>query len=356
MVLAARRQERNAECSGGAARIWRRAMMTLYYCSRGYFRLRAALSAALQSPFLQAAALALLTIVAWDRFADSRSRGIDAAAAADLRPTPTLRTTAPRADERLLAWSILAARGSRGAAERAALEHLFHLGEPLDGLSFNGSELDLVGLDLASDEAPGASLRGVGFSGVTLRGATFERADLFSADFTGADLGGATLTYADLDRASFAGAELSAASLRRASLERAALDGATATAVDFRDVRAARSTAVGARLDGAFAMNGDWRGADFSRASLAHADFTGARVDHARFDGAEISGASFLGARGLETASFARAWAWADAPPTGLPETIRIDLCDRRRGEATRLALASTDRSDVVGSRRPETC
>lgn len=329
--------------------------MTMYYLSRGYFQLRAALETAMRSPFVQAAGLAVLAILVWDRLFSADAAPEARVAAASVAVSGG--AEGPRgADDRLLAWSILAARGSAGAAERAALEHLYAMGEPLDGLSFSGSGLDLGGVDLSIDGRAPASLRGCGFAGVRLAGADFARADLYSADFTGADLSGADLTYAQIDDGAFAGADLSAAALRRASMARAELDGVSAVGVDLRDADMSRATAVGARLDGALAMTSDWRGADLSRAVLRDADFSGARFHHARLDGAEISGASFLGAQGLDTASFSRAWAWSDRPPIGLPEGVRVDMCDPGPAGAARRAFLTRAVEADEGAQRPAGC
>lgn len=331
-------------------------MTTLYLFSRGYFRLRATLQSALRSPFLQAGAVAFLTFLALGRFDQTPGAGVHAAVLPST-PAAVQPPAAAPADERLLAWSILAARGSRGSAERAALEHLYRLDEPLDGLSFNDPTLNMSGLDLGGDAHRGASLRGVGFAGVNLSGARLAGADLYAADFTGADLSGADLAYAKLASASLIGADLAAASLRRAELDRARLDGVAAPAIDLRDASLMRVDAVGARLDGALAMTSDWRGSDLSAASLAGADFTGARLDHARFDGADISGASFFGAIGLDTASFSRSWAWADTPPVGLPAGVRVELCNPGVRSANRRAYFSTG-SGAAGEagRRPPHC
>lgn len=338
-------------------------MTTLYYCSRGYYQLRAALIAALRSPFLQAAAIAILALAALDRIDHARGDISTASAAVMTAPSANGAVDADP-DDRLLAWSILAARGANGAAERSALEHLFHLGEPLDGLSFNDPTLNLSGLDLSIRDGRAASLRGVGFAGVDLSGARLQGADLYRANFAGAALGGADLTRANLGAASLTGADLSTALLQRASLARARLDGVSAMSADLSDAALARVSAVGARFDGVIALNSDWRGADLSTATLRGADLTGARVDHAHFDGAELSGASFFGTTGVETASFTGAWAWADSPPIGLPDTVRITLCDPAAAAAPERALGGREqvsyqverRVTNIGAVRPANC
>ena len=328
-------------------------MTTLFLLSRGYYQMRAALDAALRSPFLQAALVLLVVFAVGGRIGPLGASAVEASVSAVYTSAPKAAAKAKGSDDRLLAWSILASRGTKGAAERAALEHLFSVGEPLDGLSFAGSGLDLSGIRLGAVGDRVAQLRGVGFANVKLVGAQFDGAELTGADFTGASLAGANFTSARMDSVKLGGADLSTASLRRAVLDRARMGGALMPAADLRDASLKRASAVGARMQGLLAMNADLRGADLTRALLVGANFTGARIDGALFEGAEVSGASFLGAAGVDAASFDRAWAWADTPPTGLPTHIRIALCDPGVGDEKRRAhMALKSRS----AKRPIDC
>ena len=329
-------------------------MNTLFLLSRGYYSLRSILSAALNSPFLQAGALILVAMLVSERFSAAPSAIVGQQAAGVYSIEMPIAEQRGGADERLIAWSVLADRGASGAAEKAALEHLFAVGEALDGLSFSGSGVDLSEIDLGAVDGRGAKLRGAGFAGVRLSSARLREADLTEADFTGSTMMRADLAGARLDKTQLGGVDLSMASMARASLVRARLTDAILTATDMSDVSASRTIAVGARLDGAIAINSDWRGADLTRAVLTAADFTGARLDHVRFEGAEISGAKFVGAQGLDTASFARAWAWADKPPAGLPSSARIDLCDPGLKDAKR--RAHEEQSPNGGASRPQGC
>ncbi|MCI4663634.1 MAG: pentapeptide repeat-containing protein [Neomegalonema sp.] len=321
--------------------------------SRSYFEISASIAATLRSASARALLVLVVGVFAAGHVGPLAASAVDLSTAA-LAPSVSKSGAKRRAgDDRLLAWSVLASRGVDGAAERAALEHLFAIGEPLDGLSFAGSGLDFSRIQLGAVGGRAAQLRGVGFAHVKLVEAQFNGADLTGADFTKAKLIGANFTKAQMGGVKLAGADLSAASLRRASLERARMSGAILAATDMRDVSAQGAMAVGARMDGVIALNGDWRKADMTRAILVGANFTGAKLAKARFDGAEISGAAFLGAHGVATASFERAWAWADTPPSGLPSEIRIDLCDAGPGGAYRKAFLAKPRR---GAARPEGC
>ena len=83
----------------------------------------------------------------------------------------------------------------------------------------NGADLsgaDLRGADLHGADLSGANLRGADLSGADLGGADLSGANLRGANLRGADLGGADLSDANLSDANLHGADLSGANLRGA--------------------------------------------------------------------------------------------------------------------------------------------
>lgn len=308
----------------------------LYYLSRGYFALRGVLGTLASSPFVKAAAFGLLLFIALEKV---------------LAPRPSAESVLTTAsDQRLLAWSILSGRGSSGAAEKAALEYLHLRGERLDALVFEQPGIDLRGLKLPLIGPRGASLKGVMLRGARLSNASLPKAELGESRLRSVQLDGADLTGAKLGRAELSQADLSAALLRGAFLERADLSRARLPGADLRDALASRAEARRANLAGVIAERADWRGADLTAADLSGATFAGAQLAHARLDAAALSSANFTSAEGLDTASFARAWAWRDTPPIGLPEKITIRLCSPGSDDAARKAyLALPARAKASG-------
>ena len=185
----------------------------------------------------------------------------------------------------------------------------------------NGANLS--GADLLSANLRGARLGRANLSGVILFDANLSEASLEGVDLSGAflrdaDLRGTILEFADLNGTSLGGAKLSGASLWAANLSEASLAFANLSAADLVD-------------------------ADLSGADLRNADLSGAFLWDADLSGANVSSADFTDARGLETANFTGAWAWADAPsPINLP--VAIDLC-----------VFDADEGHLLWE-RPETC
>ena len=127
--------------------------------------------------------------------------------------------------------------------------------------------------------------------GVSLDGASLNRASLIGASLDGASLDGASLNRASLDGASLIGASLDGASLNRASLNRASLDGASLDGASLN-----RASLDGASLDGASLNRASLYGASLDGASLIGASLYGASLDGASLIGASLYGASLYGA------------------------------------------------------------
>lgn len=208
------------------------------------------------------------------------------------------------------------------AAERADLR-----GQDLSRLDLSG--LDFRGADLAGGTLFGADLTDARLSGCALAGAVLDRAVIIRTDFSGADLRGASLflpaassrydenpaheaprfARADLSGARllghFANGDWRGADLSRARLElgriqflarmRSDLGGCDLTGATLRDAALA-----GVRLAFANLRGADLRGADLTGADLGGAKLDGARLAGAVLRGTELRGASLRGAAGLD--------------------------------------------------------
>ena len=118
-------------------------------------------------------------------------------------------------------------------------------------------------------------------TGVVLRGAHLDYADMRHTDLRNADLRGASLDGTRLDGADLSNANLASANLRQAEL------------VDAR--------LVGAQMDHADLTGANLTGADLNAASLVRGDLANANLTRAIVIGATLSGAGLCGAQLYKT-------------------------------------------------------
>lgn len=150
------------------------------------------------------------------------------------------------------------------------------------------------------------------FSGIRLRGAFLNNAELAEINLSGADLNGAdfcrtNLTKANLSRINLSGANLINAKLKQVNLSRANLSGANLT-----DIKILNSNLTQANLNGANISGENWiescncdqatfRGACFVMAALSQLSCRSAIFDGAffgsdsGFSDSDLTGASFKG-------------------------------------------------------------
>ncbi len=126
--------------------------------------------------------------------------------------------------------------------------------------------------------APGVDWRNCNMNGLKLP-------KLF--DLSASTLRGATFDRADLSDVNLAGIKGSRSRFREARLRGAQFDGALLDGAEF----------LRADLTGASFRDANLRAARFQRAILRDADFTGAQIRNVKFDRADLSGATWIDGR-----------------------------------------------------------
>ena len=184
------------------------------------------------------------------------------------------------------------------------------------------SGLDLAGFNLSHGDLTGTNLQGCDLSDTDLSFAVLMGAKLSSAVFNGTNLTSASLFQASLGAADLRGARihrtvfsegflwdvnLSGMDLRLAFFQEADLGGALLTGADLRDghLDGARlckaqldgATLTGACLNGANCEDASLRGAQLDQAQLSMANLVGADLEGANLAGANLSGANLMSAR-----------------------------------------------------------
>jgi uncharacterized protein YjbI with pentapeptide repeats len=180
------------------------------------------------------------------------------------------------------------------------------------GIWKNASGMDLKGAvfqkaNLAGVSFDNADLSGADFEDANLERATFLDANLSNAKFARANLSGARIIRATVVFSNFNGARLNNADLQKSTLERSNFMGAEMRGVNLRDVtlgsgqRAARLDPV-ARLVWEIVnrpqprrnlTNRNLSGANLSSAQLIDANFSGANLSFANLANANLQGATF---------------------------------------------------------------
>lgn len=168
----------------------------------------------------------------------------------------------------------------RGQVLKALADGQVHV----QGLDFSAARLD--GADLSANELPAAQLRGASLRGTNLTGANLRSAIFIGAHFEDATLIKAEMDSANMSSATVRGTSFNLANLVRVNLSHADLSGSDLTGVPLR----------GANLSGTTFFDTQVTGVDFTNSNVVAADISGA-------------------------------WAWADAPPKGLPPSMTIVLC-----------------------------
>ena len=167
------------------------------------------------------------------------------------------------------------------------------------GLDLRGARMEGANLSRARMER--ADLRGARMERADLRGARMERADLSGARMEGAGLIGARMEGADLS-----GARMEGANLSRARMEGAGLSGARIEGADLSGARMEGANLRWARIEGADLSRARMEGANLRWARIEGADLRWARIEGADLSRARIEGADLKWAR-IEGASLNRA-------------------------------------------------
>lgn len=181
------------------------------------------------------------------------------------------------------------------------------------------------GLDLRS-----ASLAGLSFPGVVLRGSDLSHADLGQARLEGSDLTRARMRGTSLRNAALDGADLQQAVLIQADLRRASLRGAHFEGARLTRVELSHASLEGARAGGTWLHACVLSGARLERSELDRAHLVECELDEARLDSASLRGARLLR---------------LDLRRTGL---AKVDLSE---ATLTRCALAHRDLREVSAHR-----
>ena len=167
----------------------------------------------------------------------------------------------------------------------------------LRGVSFESADLSKANLrsaDLRDADLYNANLRDANLRGALLRDADLSSADLRDADLRSADLSSASLSSADLSSASLYNANLYNAELLHADLRSADLRGAHLSSADLSSANLSSADLRGAHLGGANLRDADLRSADLRDTDLRSANLNGANLDGANLNGANLNGAILL--------------------------------------------------------------
>ncbi len=239
---------------------------------------------------------------------------------------------APRAQDMLQGVDLTQPAYSKSEFTRAQIEALLAARQTdFSGRSLNG--LDLSGLDLSGANLRAARLNKARLAGAILDGAILDQAWLIEADLTGASLKGARAFAAQMQRLRGDGADFSRARVA-GDLSGASLRGATFNEADLsadmknQSMGLMRAVLRSAVLEGAQFRRANLMSADLRFAHAAGADFANANLVNADASGADLTGAIFTGAatRDLDVDS-ARIDAAAEGP---LRDAQHLDRASRQ--------------------------
>lgn len=187
-------------------------------------------------------------------------------------------------------------------------------GIQLKGANLQGAELFLANLqsaNLQGTQLQGANLQLTQLSNANLQGINFQGANLEKADFrrsnlNGANLNGANLVLTNLQQTQLQGVNLNGASMQEANLEESNLKGSNLENVDlhYANLEFAlldRVNLQGANLDyanlsHAYLNSADLKDANLESSYLNNASLAGANLEGANLKNASLEGANLQGA------------------------------------------------------------